>query len=170
MTEGVLSLWQRLVLAATLFRRCAGDPELAARARPLLDGPAAAGEPDPGPAVQVLGLLQRHGRLIDFLQEEVAEYSDQQVGVAARVVHQGCRQVLEDYFQVQPVRSEPEGSRIQVAEGFDPDALRLSGHLVGQAPFSGRLVHRGWRATGVRLPRLAPGSDPHILAPAEVEL
>ncbi|MDQ2780435.1 MAG: DUF2760 domain-containing protein, partial [Pseudomonadota bacterium] len=121
-------------------------------------------------ALQLLGLLQREARLLDFLQEDVAAYADADVAGAARLVHAGCRKVLEQTFTLEAVRSEDEGSRISLDEGFDAAAVRLTGNVVGQPPFRGQLSHRGWRVTDVRLPGLTEGHDSRIIAPAEVEL
>lgn len=127
-------------------------------------------EATPDAALQLLGLLQQDGRFIDFLQEDVAAYSDADIGAAARIVHDGCRKVLRNHFELAPVRSENEGSRLTIQAGFDPNALRLTGNVVGSAPFTGTLVHRGWRVTEVRLPKLADGHDVSVVAAAEVEL
>lgn len=121
-------------------------------------------------ALQLLGLLQREARFIDFVEEDIASYSDADIGAASRVVHEGCRKVLREHFQIAPVRSETEGSRVTLAPGFDAGAVRLTGNVVGQAPFTGTLGHRGWRVTGSELPKLAPGHDATVLAQAEVEL
>jgi hypothetical protein len=121
-------------------------------------------------ALLLLGLFQKEGRLVDFLQEDVGHYSDQEVGAAARVVHRGCRQVLQEYLEIAPVRDEPEGSRVTLERGFDPTAMRPTGNVVGDPPITGTLVHRGWRASEVRLPQVASGRDLTILAAAEVEL
>lgn len=124
----------------------------------------------PTAALQLLGLLQRQARFIDFVQEDVATYSDAEIGAAARVVHQGCRQVLTEHVTLAPVRPEAEGSRITLEAGFDAAAMRLAGNVVGQAPFSGTLVHRGWQAQELRLPQLTDAAAARILAQAEVEL
>jgi len=97
-------------------------------------------------------------------------YTDAEVGAAARVVHEGCRKVLGAHFSIAPVRSEPEGSRVTLAAGFDATAVRLTGNVVGQAPFTGTLGHRGWRVTEARLPQLTDDKAAAILAQAEVEL
>ena len=89
---------------------------------------------------------------------------------AVRVVHEGCRKALRQHFVTEPVRAESEGSRITLEEGFDASAVRLTGNVVGQPPFSGTLAHRGWRVTEVKLPKIAAGHDVNIVAPAEVEL
>lgn len=133
-------------------------------------------KPTPAPrlsgdaALQLLELLQREARLVDFTQEDVRAYSDAELGAAARVVHSGCCKVLGDHFTISPVRTEDEGSRIRLEAGFDARAVRLTGNVVGQAPFTGTLMHRGWRASDVRLPQLAAGHDANVLAQAEVEL
>ncbi|GAB6066768.1 DUF2760 domain-containing protein [Methylothermus subterraneus] len=127
-------------------------------------------EPTPEAALQLLGLFQAEARLIDFLEEDIGAYTDAEVGAAARIVHEGCRKVLKHHFTIAPVRSEAEGTRITVPKGFDPSEIRLTGNIVGAPPFSGILVHRGWRATEVKLPQLTEGHKADILAPAEVEL
>ena len=182
MTRPNPSLLSRLALAVSVLFQ----PALAARVRDLRDGVAApAPAPSPAPAappapqlreapheaaLQLLGLLQRDARFIDFIEEDVKAYSDADIGAAARVVHEGCRKVLREHFSIQPLRSETEGSRLTLPEGFDAAAVRVTGNVVGKAPFTGTLSHRGWRATDTRLPRLAAGHDAAILAQAEVEL
>lgn len=121
-------------------------------------------------ALQLLGLLQREARFVDFVQEDVAGYADAEIGAAARVVHEGCRKVLREHFSIAPVRAEAEGSRVTLATGFDAAAVRLTGNVVGQAPFTGTLGHRGWRVDDVRLPQLTDGKAAAIVAQAEVEL
>ena len=124
----------------------------------------------PTAALQLLGLLQRQARFVDFVQEDVAQYSDAEIGAAARVVHAGCRQVLAEHVPLQPVRSEAEGSRVTLAPGFDAVAVRVSGNVVGQPPFTGTLAHRGWQAASVQLPQLTDPQAARIVAQAEVEL
>ena len=121
-------------------------------------------------ALQLLGLLQREARFVDFIQEDVAPYTDAEIGAAARVVHAGCRKVLGEHFTIAPVRPEAEGARITLPAGFDAAAVRLTGHVVGQAPFTGTLGHRGWQVTQVQLPLLTDPQAAKVLAQAEVEL
>jgi hypothetical protein len=85
-------------------------------------------------------------------------------------VHEGCKKTLRQHFAVEAVRTEPEGTRVTLPEGFDSSAVRLTGNVVGQPPFAGSLTHRGWRVTEIRLPKVAAGHDLAILAPAEVDL
>jgi hypothetical protein len=124
----------------------------------------------PDAALQLLSLLQQEARFIDFIQEDLLGFSDADIGAAARVVHEGGKKVLQDYFSLASVRDEQEESRITLAEGFDATMVRLTGNVIGQAPFTGTLVHRGWRVTEVRLPKLAEGHDARVIAPAEIEL
>ena len=182
MAESNPSFFPRLFMAFTTLWRILADADFARAVARLGRGePAAAPEPaqaprpalsaaEPNAALQLLGLLQQEGRFIDFLEEDVAAYADQQVGAAARVVHEGCRKALREHLTIEPVRGESEGVRVSLQEGFDSSAVRISGNVVGRAPFTGVLRHRGWRVTQTRLPRIASGHDVSILAPAEVEL
>ncbi len=186
MSEASPSFFQRLPVAFGSFFSILGNPWFAARvmalrqpenAAPATDATAPTPEPLPAlkeavpeAALQLLSLLQREGRLIDFTQEDLTQYSDAEIGGVARVLHEGCRRVLREHFSIAPVRPEAEGSRITVPAGFDAGAVRLTGNVVGQAPFTGTLCHRGWRATETRLPRLAERHDLTVLAQAEVEM
>lgn len=127
-------------------------------------------KPSQASALQLLGILQREGRLVDFLQEDIAGFSDSEVGAAVRVVHEGCRKVLSEYVSLQPLRTDGEGARVVVEKGFDASAIRLTGNVTGQPPFTGSLRHHGWRAAAVRLPDPPPEAEAAIVAPAEVEL
>jgi len=133
---------------------------------------SAATAADPTSALQLLSLLQREGRLVDFLQQDVTTFSDADVAAAARVVHEGCRKALGAHVTVEAVRAESEGARVTVDAGFDADQVKLVGDVKGEPPYSGVLRHHGWRAAKIELPRLVtPGAhDARVLAPAEVEL
>jgi len=137
-------------------------------------GPAASAPGQPvrrrDPAVAFLAVLQREGRLVDFLREDLAAYSDAQVGAAVRSIHASCRKVLDEHLALEPVRSEDEGARVVIENGFDASAVRLTGNVSGKPPFRGVLRHRGWRTRRVELPADAAGQDPSIVAPAEVEI
>ena len=127
-------------------------------------------EASPDAALQLLGLLQRDARFIDFVEEDIKGYSDADIGAAARLVHEGCRATLREHFTIRPVRDEAEGSRVTLAEGFDATSIRLTGNVVGKAPFNGSISHRGWRVDEVRLPKLTGSHNAKVIAPAEVEL
>lgn len=157
-------------LVLGLSQRSEAAPTPTPAPAPVAVAPAPLKEATPDAALQLLALLQRDARLIDFTQEDLSGYSDAEIGGPARLVHEGCVKVLREHFTLAPVRPEAEGSRITLNEGFDARAVRLTGNVVGQAPFKGALSHRGWRATQTRLPRLAPSHDVTVLAQAEVEL
>lgn len=192
MTEPKISFAGRLSLAFGSFFAILGNAELAAGVRRLRNGetfapaaaPAAAPQPpapaaapvvaideaNPQSALQLLGLLQRNARFVDFVEEDIANYGDADIGAAARLVHEGCRATLREHFTIRPVRTETEGSRVTIAEGFDATAIRLTGNVVGAAPYNGTISHRGWRVEDVKLPKLVKSNDAKVLAPAEVEL
>ena len=155
----------RLGLAFKLFFKTVKDPAFADDAgRLLTDGPE-------GPDLRVLAVLQRDGRLVDFLQEDIDSYADAQIGAAARDIHRSCRKALRDYVVVEPVMSAEEGQTVTVPADFDPAAVRLIGNVGGAPPFRGVLKHRGWRVVSARLPETLLAKDKTaILAPAEVEL
>ncbi|MDB4967925.1 MAG: hypothetical protein JWN44_3614 [Myxococcales bacterium] len=121
-------------------------------------------------AVQLLAILQREGRLLDFLQEEVDAYSDAQIGAAVRDIHRGCKKALAEHMPMEPVLRDAENAQVRVDAGFDPSRIRLVGNVVGEPPFTGALRHHGWRISKVSLPVPARGTDPSVVAPAEVEL
>jgi hypothetical protein len=120
-------------------------------------------------ALRLLAILQEGGRLVDFLEEDIGAYSDEQIGAAARGIHEGCRKALRDRVALEPVLAGAEGESVVVEPGFDPAAVRLTGNVAGAPPFRGVLRHPGWRARGATLPARG-GQDPHVVAPAEVEI
>lgn len=121
-------------------------------------------------ALQLLALLQREGRLVDFLQQDITGFGDAEVAAAARVVHEGCRKGLLAHADVAPIREEPEGRQLTLAEGFDATRVKLIGNVGGAAPYTGVLRHRGWQVTELRLPRAVGQHDSRVVAPAEVEV
>lgn len=127
-------------------------------------------EATPDAALQLLSLLQKEARFIDFIKEDVSAYSDADIGAAARVVHQGCNKAVNEHFTLAPVSQDQEGSRVTLNKGFDAASYRLTGNIVGEAPFNGTLVHKGWQVTDLRLPKLTEGHNAKIIAAAEVEL
>lgn len=152
-----------------------GNATLAAKVvtleAPAPEKPAeAAPEKTHAAGLAVLGLLQREGRLIDFLKEEVGSFSDAEIGAAARVVHAGSRKVLDQYLTLDPVMKESEGAAVTIPAGFSAERIRLTGNIAGQPPFRGALKHHGWVATSVRFPAVPSTLDPRVIAPAEVEL
>lgn len=186
----VPGFFARLWLGWVLCFRLLWDGSLAAQASALLRGlPAPAPEPTPppkhepapkpavkppapdaSPALHLLSILQREGRFVDFLQEDIAALSDEQIGAAARLVQTGCKKALQGAVRFEPVRMEEEGAPVTLEPGFDATRVRLTGNVVGTAPYRGRLAHHGWRAVDVRWPAAPEGMDPSIVAPAEVEI
>lgn len=130
-----------------------------------------AGPPPEVGAVQILSILQRQGRLIDFLQEDLAGYDDAQIGAAVRSIQESSKQALTEYVKLEPIFNEAEGSMVTVQPGFDPRRVRLTGAVVGQPPFRGELRHRGWRVARIDLPKRIQFADQElIVAAAEVEV
>jgi len=128
-------------------------------------------KPTRSEALTLLATLQREARLVDFFKESLDGYSDAQIGAAARDIHRDTASVLDRIFAIEPVVDGDEGSSIEVPAGFDAGCFRLTGNVTGTPPFSGVLVHHGWRAAKCELPAFS-GTDKSadIVAPAEVEL
>ncbi len=143
--------------------------------------PAVAPKPEPKPvapppappsdaaAIQMLAILQRKGRLIDFLQENLSAYDDAQIGAAVRNIHAESKAALAEHVKLESIYSEAEGSQVTVQPGFDANAVRLVGNVTGEPPFQGTLVHRGWRVTKIDLPKQTSDKE-KVIAPAEVEI
>lgn len=191
-----LSFGARIGLALTLPFRILANGRFAARIveldeTPALPEPTATAEPatsaepalsseppvaevkeerDLSAALQLLGILQREGRFVDFLQEEMGSFEDAEIGAAARVVQEGCKRALADYVKLAPIRNEEEGAQLSLEAGFDAARIRLTGNVVGEAPYRGTLAHHGWEAQSIELPELTAEHDARILAPAEVEI
>jgi hypothetical protein len=170
-----LSFAARLWFAWSCLFRVLFDGEFAARAwgirgTPRLPSSGTIAASPATSALQLLSLLQREGRLVDFLQQDITAFSDVDVGAAARVVHAGCRKALWAHADVEPVFKQAEGARVEVARGFDADEVKLVGDVRGEPPYAGVLRHRGWRATKLELPQIVGVHDARVLAPAEVEL
>ncbi|HNI60090.1 MAG TPA: DUF2760 domain-containing protein [Pseudomonadota bacterium] len=121
-------------------------------------------------AVQLLALLQREGRLVDFLLEDIDGYSDAQIGAAVRDIHRGCKKGLAEHLQVVAIRPEPDEAVVKIAAGHDPSQIRLVGHVTGKPPFEGSLRHHGWRVKTSSLSDIPAGHDPSVICPAEVEI
>ena len=148
----------------------AGSARLEPALAPVRDVEEKEAERDLAPALQLLSILQREGRFVDFVQEDLSGASDADIGAAARVVHEGCRKGLQDYVEFEPVRSEDEGATVELAEGFDAVRHRVTGNVKGEPPYAGTLAHHGWQASRFSLPKLSDAHDPMVVAPAEVEL
>jgi hypothetical protein len=160
-----------LGLAFKSFFRILGDAGFAGRVRQLLGDDETAPAARRNPALTLVAALQREGRLVDFLKEDLRGYSDEQVGAAVRDVHRDCAAVFERCFAFAPLRAEDEDASVTVAAGFEPSEVRLIGKVTGEPPYRGVLRHAGWRATRCELPSWSGGEAATlVVAPAEVEL
>ncbi len=155
-------------------------------AKPKPEPVKAAPKPEPAPApkepkvstaqhqrdgaLALLALLQREGRLVDFLRESLDGHSDADIGAAARELHRGCKKALDQHLAFEPVMPGDEDAPVSVPKGFDPAEVRIIGEVKGEAPFKGTLRHHGWRVVDAKLPALADGVDRMVVAPAEVEV
>jgi hypothetical protein len=153
-------------LGDRLFKKTTSDAEFAAKIEKMMDPKA---RPS-GEALRLLALLQREGRLLDFLLEDIQGYGNEQIGAAVRDIHKNCQKAIKDHVVLEPVLKDAEGATVQVPTGFDPSAVRLTGNVTGQPPFKGTLQHHGWRAKELKLAAPAEGQDEFVLQPAEVEL
>jgi len=125
-------------------------------------------KPEDG-ALQILGILQRDARILDFFMEDIAPYSDDQVGAAARDIHTHTREILIRHFAPVPVIDAVEGTSVK------PDGNPANVKFIGNVPASGKatggvLRHRGWKAGTASLPKLNTRTDLAVLAPAEIEV
>ena len=179
-----MSFVQRILLAFAAFFSVLTDGGMASGFRLLQagkgrepaagqgrgDGASEDGELPSRDALHLMAILQREGRFVDFIQEDISGFSDADVGAAARAVHDGCRKAVGSCFTMVPVIDAAEGSTVTVDGESAGRSVTLTGALTGQAPFKGILCHRGWRVSGGALPQVTGGRDMTVIAPAEVEL
>lgn len=187
----MIGFWERIVFAfrcflSILFRSVIPDDiarQLLKPAVPVQQVPVPTAAPVSGlkeaerpasetldRAVQMLALLQRDGRLIDFLSEDISPYPDVQLGAAVRTIHETCRKALGQYVQLEPILNSAEDQPVTVEAGFDPAAIKLIGNVAGEPPVRGLLRHKGWRVKELKMPPLPQGAGRSVIAPAEVEL
>jgi len=121
-------------------------------------------------ALQLLQLFQQEARLIDFLQEPIESYSDEEVGAASRQIHKGCAKTLKQFFDVTSVSSVEEGQKITINSDYNPKEYKLEGRVEGKGPFNGVLIHAGWQVSNIKLPQVTSTDSLSVLAPAEVEV
>ena len=165
--------FSRYGLAIQAFFATLGNAEKAAKIAPILNPPP----PEPSKPVRLssepirlLALLQREGRLVDFLLEDISGASDEDIGRSLRDLHAKSRKVLQDHVTLERILPGEEESTVEVPKGFDPSAIQLTGNVTGQPPFKGVLKHHGWRVKAYKLPALPEGQDDLVIAPAQVEL
>ena len=120
--------------------------------------------------LNLISVLQRDGRLIDFFSEDLSGFEDEQIGAAVRGIHENCKKTIDKYLSLKPVIDQGEGEEITIQSGFDPSSIKLTGNVAGEPPFTGVLKHRGWQVTTNNLPELSDKVDSKLVAPAEVEI
>jgi hypothetical protein len=150
------------------------EPGPSAAPEPVVPKAAGRDERSKHELAAFLGLLQEKGRLVDFVMEDLNAQPDARVGQVARVVHQGCREVILKAFAPVPAEaSVGEGQPITLETGFAPEKYRLIGSAA-EGGVKGRLVHRGWLAESVKLPEFSKEPEQsgsgYVIAPAEIEL
>ena len=160
LSDGVLN-----ALRLTRRAAAASKPVAAPKATPAAAAPTVRASDG---ALQLLAILQRDARLVDFLMEDIAGYSDDQVGAAVRELHDQCRDSLRGAIALEPVIDGVEGTFAK-APSADPNVVRFIGNVPAKPPAGGTLRHKGWRAVKVNLPALA-SKDPAVIAPAEIEI
>lgn len=162
----------RLGLGLKCLGRTLRDKEFAAKVKPMLEVRIETPKPvkPSGAPLRLLTTLQREGRLVDFLLEDISGFSDDQVGVAVREMHKHCRTALTKALDLEPVLPQGQDEPVEVAVGFDPSAIRLTGNITGNPPFRGVLRHPGWRVRTMRVAAPPEGVDEFVLMPAEVEV
>jgi len=155
-------------------RLYAGDPAAAPKKKKEAGGSAAEAEArkikQQRLFLYLLTVLQRQGRLVDFLNENLDMYEDEQIGAAVRGIHENCKKVISKSLDLEAVIDGGEGEEVTVDKGFDPGAVKLTGNVTGEPPFKGILRHKGWRTRKLELPVLSDAQDAAIIAPAEVEI
>jgi hypothetical protein len=163
----------RFGLAWQAFRRTSTDAAFAEKVNALVNPPP----PEPPKPVKrsaeplrLLSLLQREGRLLDFLLEDISGADDKQVGAGVRELHRKAQAVLKEHLTLEPVLPQREEETVEVPAGFDPSAIRLTGNVSGRPPFRGTLKHHGWRVKDYKLAAPPEGQDEFVVAPAEVDL
>lgn len=152
-----------------LTRSDAAASRPAATARVQAAAPAAPAVRTSDGALQLLAILQRDSRLIDFLMEDISGYADDQIGAAVRELHDQCRDSVGRYVTLQPVIDGVEGAFTN-APTTDANVVKFVGNVPAKPPSGGTLRHKGWRAAKVDLPALSGKQDATIIAPAEIEI
>lgn len=160
----------------SLAGRANQDPAFAEKLAAVISG-AEVKKPEPpkpakpsGAPLRVLALLQAEARLVDFLLEDIAGATDQQIGQAVREIHKKAQAALKQHAVIEQVLPGNEGDKATVQKGFDPSAVRVVGNVTGEPPFTGAIQHPGWRVKELKLAAPPEGADEFVLQPAEVQI
>jgi hypothetical protein len=164
----------RLCIAVRAFLKAFKQPEegkkfLDEASQPPAILPATASTSDHS-HLRLLGLMQESSRLVDFLKEDLSAFDDVQIGAAARKVHEECAKCLEEVVTLRPLMDEPEGTKVTVPQGYDTTKIKVVGKVKGQPPYTGTLVHKGWKAHKRSLPKQAGEHIADVIYPAEIEV
>jgi hypothetical protein len=159
----------KLTLALKAFLKAFKDPKAVEQ---FLEVKALLPPPSKGDQshLRLLSMLQQSGRLVDFLEEDISNFNDAQVGAAVRKIHEQCKKTLEDIVTVRPIFEEKEGATITVPEGYNPSEIKVVGKVKGEPPFKGVLRHKGWKAHKLSLPKEISELSREVICPAEVEI
>lgn len=137
----------------------------------LLDSPKKQDTPSQDHShLRLLALLQQSGRLIDFFKEDIKDFTDAQIGAAVRQIHQDCSKSLEELVTIRPLMPEKEGAMLTIPKGYDPSAIKISGKVKGEPPYTGIVIHQGWKAHKRSLPQKMGEHTSEIISPAEIEV
>lgn len=171
LSGGTLARWG---LANRAFFAVLRDPAIAAKVEAALVPPPPPEPPKPpkpsAEPLRLLTLLQREGRLLDFLLEDISGATDDQVGAGVRELHRKAQAVIKEHLTLAPVMAQSEGDTVEVPAGFDPSAIQVVGNVTGSPPYRGALRHHGWRVKSYQLPAGPDGRDEFVVAPAEIEI
>jgi len=159
----------RLKLAIQAFLKAFRDPKKAQKFIEDSSSPLHTDLSDQS-HLRLLQYLQHSSRLVDFIKEDIGSFNDAQVGAAVRKIHQDCSKALEDLVTLRPLKDEQEGSSVQIPKGYNPAEIKVVGKIKGEPPFTGILVHRGWKALKRSLPKKGSEQSLDVICPAEVEV
>ena len=103
-------------------------------------------------ALQLLQILQRDSRLIDFLMEDVSGYADDQIGAAVRNLHADCRASLTRHVELGPVFDGVEGTyqKLDATKAPDANRIKLLGNVRRQRQSPRRTVAPSWLGSGIQ--------------------
>lgn len=163
-----MNLWKLFLLACKAFTQTFQQPE-----KTLLlfhDKEKEKTKEEDNSHLRLLELLQKEGRLIDFIKEDISQFSDAQIGAAVRTVHRECAKSLEEFVTIRPLMQESEGAQVLVPQGYDTQAIKIVGKVKGNPPYQGILRHKGWKAHKHSLPKSTENKESAVICPAEIEI
>jgi hypothetical protein len=121
-------------------------------------------------AYALLSLMQKEARFLDFVQENLQEIPDAQVGAVSKRIHKDLTKLFKQFLKVEPVFDSAENQKVSIEEGFEPAEIQLSGNVEKKPPLEGILRHKGWMVDSLNLPRRTSAARTKVLQPAQVEV